>query len=154
MPWEFLLDQASSALDLGSGPPLDPLSGAVGVASNAIVLLATLAGSILSSPWTLDNPTPLLESSMLSRITTMLAESLQKHSYHPLAGLLALLLTSVLKVYGSEQMTVLANDQASLAQASQTGRNSCPHHSIHLLSWSVSKLNLQSDATVVAMRPF
>lgn len=52
LPWEFLRYLASSALNLGSGPPLDPLSGAVGIASNAIVLLATLAGRILSSSWT------------------------------------------------------------------------------------------------------
>ncbi len=152
--WGFLLDLASSALGLDSAPPLDTPSDAVGIARNAIVLLASLAGSILSSPWTLDNHIPLLKSSMLSRITTMLAESLQKHSFHPLAGLLALLLPSILEVCGPMQLTVLASGQVSLAQASQTGRNSCPHHSICLLSRSVSKHNLQSDATGVTMRPF
>ena len=34
LPWALLRDLASSALNLGSGPPLDPLSGAVGIASN------------------------------------------------------------------------------------------------------------------------
>ena len=152
LPWEFLLDLASLALDLGSAPPLDPLSGATGIASNAIVLLATLAGSFLTNCWTLDDHVPLLKSSMLSRITTMLAESLQQHSFSPLAGLLVLLLTSLLGVHGSEQMTVLTSDQVSLAQASQTGKLLCSHHSICLLSWSVSKHKMLSDATGIAVR--
>ncbi len=78
--------------------------------------------------------------------------SLQQHSFSPLAGLLLLLLTSLLGVHGSEQMPVLTIDKVSLAQASCTGRFSCPYHSICLLSWSVSKHKLLSDATGITIR--